>query len=241
MNRKNIPIPNGQRSGIKNKIEHKNVSNSQTERICAVCETEFIPSAPSDKYCKDTCSNTAASNKYLWRTYSITIEDYKDIYEKQSGLCYICNSEGFKISSKPSEPLLVVDHNHITGKVRGLLCHNCNRALGLLKDDISLLYRGIEYLNNEEYTHNPKYASPIMNIKPNKQTKVDTLPKECYEELVNDLFVKRLRIGECADKYNVKPYVIKRIKEGSLYKIPIQKLKDKIKESSETTKNLAIE
>ena len=41
---------------------------------------------------------------------------------------------------------LVVDHCHATGKVRGLLCHNCNRALGLLKDKISVLKNAIQYL-----------------------------------------------------------------------------------------------
>jgi hypothetical protein len=41
---------------------------------------------------------------------------------------------------------LMVDHCHATGKVRGLLCHNCNRALGLLKDDKSTIRRALEYL-----------------------------------------------------------------------------------------------
>lgn len=41
---------------------------------------------------------------------------------------------------------LVVDHNHETGKVRGLLCHNCNRALGLFKDNPSVLQKTFEYL-----------------------------------------------------------------------------------------------
>jgi len=41
---------------------------------------------------------------------------------------------------------LVVDHCHEGGQVRGLLCHNCNRALGLLKDDVDTLQKAIDYL-----------------------------------------------------------------------------------------------
>lgn len=45
-----------------------------------------------------------------------------------------------------SSGALVVDHDHTTGKVRGLLCHNCNRALGLLQDNKSYLQSAINYL-----------------------------------------------------------------------------------------------
>jgi hypothetical protein len=41
---------------------------------------------------------------------------------------------------------LVVDHSHETGAVRGLLCHNCNRALGLIHDDAAVLRRAAEYI-----------------------------------------------------------------------------------------------
>ena len=50
--------------------------------------------------------------------------------------------------------VLVVDHDHETGKVRGLVCHNCNRALGLLHDDVDNLRRAISYL--ERVTTIPK-------------------------------------------------------------------------------------
>lgn len=65
----------------------------------------------------------------------------------QSGLCAICGGEGFTMKECHSLKL-VVDHCHATGKVRGLLCHNCNRALGLLKDSSESLRCAINYLSN---------------------------------------------------------------------------------------------
>jgi hypothetical protein len=70
------------------------------------------------------------------RTYGISLDDYKKMMIKQEGFCLICNE------AKP----LVVDHDHKTGKVRGLLCNNCNRALGYLKDNPNRLESAIVYL-----------------------------------------------------------------------------------------------
>jgi len=56
--------------------------------------------------------------------------------------CAICGNPGGK-------KRLCVDHDHVTGKIRGILCDNCNVGIGRLKDDIGLLYRAIDYL--EEY------------------------------------------------------------------------------------------
>lgn len=71
-------------------------------------------------------SNASANrNKQLIRKYGITLEDYEVLLKNQGGVCGICG--------KPPKPdrALDVDHDHKTGKVRGLLCHNCNyRVLG---------------------------------------------------------------------------------------------------------------
>jgi len=58
--------------------------------------------------------------------------------EKQKNKCLICDSE----------EKLVIDHNHKTGKIRGLLCSNCNCAIGLLKDDSTILESAITYLES---------------------------------------------------------------------------------------------
>jgi hypothetical protein len=73
------------------------------------------------------------------RSYGISVEDYDRMFEEQGGACYICGTA-------PSNRALDIDHCHKSGKVRGLLCSNHNRALGLLGDDPALLLKSIEYL-----------------------------------------------------------------------------------------------
>lgn len=73
------------------------------------------------------------------RMYGIDVEDYDRMLFEQDGVCYICKEH-------PKKRALDIDHDHKTGKVRGLLCSNHNRALGLLGDDIVLLLRAAEYL-----------------------------------------------------------------------------------------------
>lgn len=72
----------------------------------------------------------------LKNTYGLTLEEHDALLKKQEGVCAIC-----KIS-----PAVCVDHCHKTGKVRGLLCHACNRSIGMLKDDINVLKSAINYL-----------------------------------------------------------------------------------------------
>jgi len=76
---------------------------------------------------------------YLWRTYGITLEDYNSMLFKQNGLCAICYQESVN-------KLHAVDHDHSSGAVRGLLCHNCNRGLGMFKDNTDFLQSAIMYL-----------------------------------------------------------------------------------------------
>jgi hypothetical protein len=73
------------------------------------------------------------------RSYGISVEEYDDMLESQGGGCYICGIG-------PVGRALDIDHDHRTGKVRGLLCSNHNRALGLLGDDPDLLLAAHTYL-----------------------------------------------------------------------------------------------
>lgn len=82
-------------------------------------------------------------NGQLKRNYGITIEDFNKMFDEQLGHCAICGKHQTELGQS-----LCVDHNHDTGKVRGLLCINCNAGLGNFKDDSELVFRALEYLEN---------------------------------------------------------------------------------------------
>jgi hypothetical protein len=74
--------------------------------------------------------------------YGLTVDQYNDILLEQNGVCAICA----KPENTSSKGVLSIDHDHNSGKVRGLLCDTCNRGLGHFYDNISLLYNAIKYL-----------------------------------------------------------------------------------------------
>lgn len=76
------------------------------------------------------------------RTLGITDEEYWDLYRIQDGRCGICNRRLYSKRYKA----FCVDHNHETGEIRGLLCHNCNRAIGMLRDDPATIRRAAEWV-----------------------------------------------------------------------------------------------
>lgn len=89
-----------------------------------------------NKKYKKTRNYKNSAYKYL---YKITLDEYENLYFLQNGKCKICYKE--KEMRK-----LCVDHDHSTGKIRGLLCDTCNRGLGYFKDNPLFLKNAIKYL-----------------------------------------------------------------------------------------------
>lgn len=81
----------------------------------------------------------AKRNSHLRREYGITIEDFERISKEQGHRCKTCQRG-------VNEIWLCVDHCHSSGEVRGLLCNNCNAALGYVLENTETLLRMIEYL-----------------------------------------------------------------------------------------------
>ena len=80
--------------------------------------------------------------------YGITLEEYNTILEEQNGECAVCGTDDPKgrQSGRGKVKGFYVDHNHETGEIRGLLCNNCNRSIGLFNDDPSILEKAVLYL-----------------------------------------------------------------------------------------------
>jgi len=79
-------------------------------------------------------------NKRYLKNYGITTERKMALLKQQNYCCKICGNKINMISG-------YIDHNHKTGKIRGILCGNCNTALGLLKDNIDIFKKAIKYLS----------------------------------------------------------------------------------------------
>ena len=87
-------------------------------------------------------SNPEKFKKYdLKKNFDITMEQYNDMYNKQNGYCAICFTHQSKLKK-----LLSVDHCHKTGKIRKLLCVQCNVGLGSFRDNPELCLNAYEYL-----------------------------------------------------------------------------------------------
>lgn len=83
-----------------------------------------------------------ARKHYLKKKYGITLEEFDALLEAQGGVCAICDG-----GPRPW-PNLVVDHDHSTGRIRGLLCHPCNAGLGQFNDNPERLARALEYMGH---------------------------------------------------------------------------------------------
>lgn len=95
------------------------------------------------EYHKKRWSLIKDKKPHLKSNYGITLDDYNNMFEQQNGCCLGCG----KHQSDLEKPLCV-DHDHQTGRVRGLLCIKCNSALGMVLDNIDTLTNLIKYLKS---------------------------------------------------------------------------------------------
>lgn len=115
------------------------------KRRCRICRNTYM----RNRALKFKKIDPIGSSRYirsikLKSSYGITLEEKEQMIAAQDGKCAICYFE-FSDNNKPC-----TDHNHLTQKVRGILCHACNRAIGLLKDDTAVLENAIKYLKAAE-------------------------------------------------------------------------------------------
>jgi hypothetical protein len=123
-------------------------------RECRECRVE----KPLDRYEKTghgyfrkicmSCRSARKRTRRLPRQFGISYQDLLMMKEEQDYKCAICG-----IHEENTTTRLAIDHDHKTNRVRGYLCNNCNRGIGLLKDDVEVMKRAIIYLERDSFQY----------------------------------------------------------------------------------------
>lgn len=117
---------------------------------CRTCSVESSKQNPNRKQNDRRFYQTAhrklsLKDSFLKRNFGISLEDYNRMFIAQNGCCLICKQHQSSLKRA-----LAVDHCHETKKVRGLLCCNCNAALGYMKENKEWIHNMNSYLTNSE-------------------------------------------------------------------------------------------
>lgn len=105
--------------------------------VCPACQRKISPEAQKRRNDRDRCRTLAR--------YGLTQAEYDGLVKRQRNRCAVCKA------GKPGGPptrngYWLIDHDHVTGQVRGLLCGKCNAAIGLLQDDPKIIKAAAQYV-----------------------------------------------------------------------------------------------
>lgn len=143
----------------RNRLVPQHFDGTQTCRVCAIDKpvAEYRWDRDKGRYRYDCNScRRAQSREYnvqardkrrdrnLRAKYGITAAEFDELLASQGGVCAICGTDPMTRTTKKAA---AVDHDHATGAVRGVLCGQCNSAIGLLQEDPRILQAAIDYLN----------------------------------------------------------------------------------------------
>jgi hypothetical protein len=130
-------------------IDCGKINSVYTSERCRDCWKKYIRinAKASHERRKDYARDWTLKKKYN----GFTLEDFNVYWIACRGKCFICNKDMKLPNNTQGQSLdvVAVDHNHINGKVRGLLCNSCNKAIGLFNDNIELMNKAIKYLKGE--------------------------------------------------------------------------------------------
>lgn len=114
---------------------------------CSVCNelklTSDFYENKKNKTGYNACCKFCDRKRKLKYTLGISVQEFNDLIIKQNNKCCICNKELIHSKNKTH-----VDHDHLTGKIRGVLCISCNLVIGHAKDSVETLESAIKYLKN---------------------------------------------------------------------------------------------
>ena len=140
------------------KIKSPNIKGKRSINVCKHCGETYLEldiklRNGTGKFCCNDCykqyrsvhkkdkkiANSLYQKKFK---YGLNESEYNNLFKIQNNKCAICGLE-FNNTNKA-----VVDHNHVNGNIRGLLCTKCNTLLGMANDNIDILKNAINYLNS---------------------------------------------------------------------------------------------
>ena len=122
---------------------------TQVMGVCSQCKSEYKRLKHRHRVMNNPQIVASAKRRaILKRKYNITMGMYEDLEMYSDGKCYIC---GVKPELKHKHDRLVVDHNHKDGTIRGLLCNNCNLAIGNFRDNVEFMENAIEYIKRNGF------------------------------------------------------------------------------------------
>lgn len=107
------------------------------------------------KFCSEACQKSVAGTRGWYRSgkerelqnmYGLTLEEFQRMYDEQDGLCAICQQPERQRGRGGAVRLLCVDHNATTGRVRALLCAQCNLAVGNFRENPMWFEKAAEYV-----------------------------------------------------------------------------------------------
>ncbi len=130
-------------------------------KVCSTCKVEkpnesFYKRKASKDGLRGQCNKCEKRYNNSWystgkwkdrhyrKLYGLETDEVKELFDKQDGLCKLCSKELIF-----NGRLTHVDHDHTTGKVRGILCYSCNTSLGKLGDSIESIEKVLKYLKGE--------------------------------------------------------------------------------------------
>ena len=141
-------------------IKRKGYEKTYLHSYCISCEREYDRNRNRDLTEKTriwrqnlteeqrAAHRQVVSNRQRYKKYGVTISELQTRLKNQHGTCAICLTS-ISLEARAKEDALSsahVDHNHTTGQVRGILCRKCNHALGLVREDPSILHSMLNYL-----------------------------------------------------------------------------------------------
>lgn len=120
---------------------------SQCGRMLKYVEFGYVQYSPGKFKFRSPCKSCQNKNQknnpkrfdYRYKKYGITSRVYQDMYNSQGGKCAICGEY---------HNILSIDHNHVTGKIRKLLCSKCNTAIGYFNENPQTIKRAADYLES---------------------------------------------------------------------------------------------